>query len=182
MRCFIAIDLPVEVREVLARVMRKIVQKRLIDAKFVEIDNLHLTMKFLGEIDVLILEKIQENLKNIKQACFSVTLDGLGVFTPEFPRVLWAALDGPAIFVLAEKIEQATEKLVPREQRSFAAHVTLARIKRVLSDEFYEFIEIGDTKKLTFTVDQFVLKKSELTRDGPIYTDIACYQLKDSGH
>jgi len=177
MRCFIAVDLPVEVREELARIANEIRKSGLLKAKFVEPENYHLTLKFLGEQPPARVEAIKNILAEIKLESFDARLGKLGVFTPAFIRVIWASLEASEIFDLHDKIDKALASLMPCDAR-FESHVTIARVKFVKDKQaLLELLSKIRPREINFRVNSFRLKSSTLTPKGPIYHDIAVFPL-----
>lgn len=178
MRCFIALDLPKEVKDYLFEFQRK---SRTQDAKitWVAKKNLHLTLKFLGDINQEKIEKIKERLSIIASKQISARLDKLGIFPDEAqPRVFWIGITPEKeILKLAHQIDEETLDLVSSEQR-FKAHLTLGRIKTLKSRKnFLEFVQKLNIEKMSFSLTSFTLYQSELTKQGPIYKIIATYSL-----
>lgn len=110
-------------------------KKSIHGARWLKPDNLHLTLKFLGNCDPAIVEAIDQTLRGVaeRRHAFTFSLDGLGVFPSlRRARVLWVGVgEGTTLFEeLAEDIEHAVEELgFQPETRPFHAHVTLARLK-----------------------------------------------------
>ena len=132
MRLFVALEIPPAVRENLAGLIRDL---RAIapQPKWVRVENLHITLKFIGEVADTKLEAIRQALGEVRSEA-PVTLDfrGLGFFPNEkYPRVFWAGMEASAnLKGLAADIDRAMEKLgIPREQRPFSPHLTLARFQ-----------------------------------------------------
>src|SRR5712692_4062615 len=132
MRLFVALEIPSAVRENLAALLKSIraVSPR---TRWVRPENLHVTLKFIGEVPETKLVAIRSALAGV---CSDqpVTLDfrGLGFFpNDKHPRVFWAGIEAsPNLITLAADIDKATEKLgIPREQRPFSPHLTLARFE-----------------------------------------------------
>lgn len=176
MRYFVAIDLPQVLKNELKRIQSEWHKCSLFSGKFVESGNLHLTLRFLGELGQDTVASIQKDLSSLKFKSFEMRLGKLGVFVPDNPRVLWVDLIGKEIYQLQNQIEILVQKFIEPELRPFVSHVTLARIKQVYNRHalLNKLNEIK-VKPLSFAVDKFVLKQSELTRNGPIYTTVACY-------
>jgi RNA 2',3'-cyclic 3'-phosphodiesterase len=134
MRVFIAIDLTDEVRIQLAEVI-KYLRRTDIRASWVRAENLHITMKFLGDINDEIVPDLCRILDRIgkKESCFKVNLKGTGFFPQRGqPRILYAAIDQQQKFV--KLIDQLDRELVPGgfdPEKNFVSHITLARIKGV---------------------------------------------------
>lgn len=180
MRYFIAIDLPSKIIDELVRVQKELARTNSFDGKFVEPENLHLTMRFLGELNFEKLNSIKQALKAICFESFEMSLGQLGIFVPEMPRVLWVDLLGKDVYLLQGQIDQAIKSFVEPEPKPFVSHVTLARIKFVHQLRmFLKEIENARVEPLIFSVDKFILKQSELTPDGPIYHDVEVYSAFD---
>lgn len=132
MRLFVAIDLPNEIRSALAafvKEMRGIAPQ----AKWVRVENLHITLKFLGQTDPAKLRGIQDTLASVRST-EPVTLDfgGLGFFPNEKrPRVFWVGMESSTnLKALADDIDHGMHKLgFPLEERPFTPHLTLARFQ-----------------------------------------------------
>ncbi len=174
MRCFLAIELNEEVKNELIKIQEEI--KPFLDAKFVELGNLHLTLKFFGEVDEKDFREIQEALKEIKFPKFSVSLGKIGFFPNEnLAKVLWISLESEEILELSGKIDTS---LINFKDKDFESHVTLARIKNISNkEEFLKKIKDFKIKPISFNVRDFVLKKSTLTAKGPIYEDVERFEL-----
>jgi len=179
MRCFIAIDLPDEVKEELSKVQKEINKNA--KFKFVEPQNLHLTLKFLGEISDYNLNQIKEALKQIKFRKIKARLNDIGVFpSPNYVRVVWIGLEpSEKIKELHKKIDEALSDInIEKKDKRFESHVTLARVKFILDKKaFAEKLQKVRVKQLDFNIDSFKLKKSTLTKTGPIYEDILVFKL-----
>src|SRR5437667_7250043 len=132
MRLFVALEIPSAVRENLANLLQSL---RAVSpqSKWVRPENLHVTLKFIGEAPEAKLAGIRVALAGVRSEQ-PVTLEfrGLGFFPNEkHPRVFWAGIEASAnLKTLAADIESALEKLRPRENREFSPHLTLARFER----------------------------------------------------
>ena len=172
-RCFIAIDLPAEVKNQLISLQNKIPSD---DVKMILVDSqiLHLTVKFFGEIDEAQIEKVKEILKNTKFSKFKAKITELGVFSPAFVRVVWVGLEPKQKFLeIKEILDDHLEKIGFLTDKGFESHVTLARMK-TLKDKrtFIEQLSKVKFQEIDFTVDNIKLKKSTLTPNGPVYEDL----------
>jgi len=177
MRCFISIDLESEIKKEIKCIQEKLRKKVLFTGKFTEIENLHLTLKFLGEIDEEKIEEVKKLLSKIKFSEFEISLGEVGVFSVKFPRIIWIKLNGIGIWDLQKQIDSALGGLFPAEEK-FMGHVTLARIKKVGDrKEFLDYLKSVKCKNLKFNVKEFSFKKSELFSDGPKYEDIENYKF-----
>ncbi len=179
MRTFIAIDLPQEIKEELAR-LQALLKKSGADVKWVTPKNIHLTLKFLGEISEDTCAKIASVIEGVaaKTAPFAISLASLGAFPKiQFPRVIWVALSNgdKETQLLAENLENSLEKLgIPKEERAFSSHITIGRLRSPLNkDKLIEALKKAESyfsgKNLGFTADKITLFKSLLGPGGPVY-------------
>lgn len=173
MRLFIAIKVSEEARRELERIQEQIKQKG------VKLPSeLHLTLKFLGEIDESRVGQLKKNLSDIDFSRFSLTLDGLDVFQPRHVRVvhIGVAPEGQ-VRELFEKIHSATADI--HVDHEFRPHITVARVK-FLEDrkEFLDRIGRIQVAPIEFKVDSFYLIRSTLTEKGPVYEDLAEFTAK----
>lgn len=177
MRLFVALEIPPEVREKLAaliRELRAIAPKE----KWVRAENLHATLKFIGEVPPEKLDPIRKALAAV-QSDSPVKLDfrGLGFFPNEkHPRVFWASIEAsPNLKKLAADIELATERLgIAREQRPFSPHLTLARFeRRKLPEKLQTAVRENTTREFgALETNQFHLIESKLKPSGAEYTTL----------
>ncbi|MCR4368591.1 MAG: RNA 2',3'-cyclic phosphodiesterase [archaeon] len=177
MRLFTAITIPEKQRE---KIYAELIQELPEQMKAVEKQNIHLTLVFIGEKNTAEAKNIQEKLSKIKHHSFQITLCGIGCFGS---RVMWlGAKEGEKeITQLAEKI--FAELKIPKEQ--VVAHATLARNKKASPKEFFGAKNNLSEKKFStsFEATGFVLVKSSLTKDGPIYEEFPeiTFSKRDSG-
>lgn len=131
MRAFIAIELTHEVHERLVAVKRELVRHRAA-VRWVRDDNLHLTIKFLGDVSAEALESLHGELTALLRATppLAATVCGLGVFPDtRRPRVVWAGVTCPGLGTVAAAVDAAAVRIgVAPETRPFSAHVTLGRV------------------------------------------------------
>lgn len=173
MRIFIALDLPDEIKKELSRLQDLLPE---FNGKKTELDNMHLTLKFLGEITPENLEQIKAKLKKIKLQRFKVHLGELGIFTPRFIKIIWIRLIGAER--LQEEIDKQMNPLFKGETR-FMSHITLARVKAVKErKDFLEKVSKLKAKWMEFPIEKFVLKESVLGKDKPAYQDLEIYELE----
>jgi len=179
-RCFIALDLPREAINYIGELQKQIEKKNLFTGKFTETENLHLTLKFLGEIEEEKVEEVKKRLREIKIQSFEARLGEVGVFSSKYSsyvRVIWLKLDGKGVFGLQKLIEEKLKGIFQPEER-FMSHITIARVKHVANrKEIIDYIKNLKTKDIKFKVDKFFLKKSTLEAAGPVYEDIEEYGL-----
>ncbi len=165
MRLFVAVEIPEEIRNRLA-LLQEDLKKTGQKARYVAPENLHLTLKFIGEAEP---GPILEMLGSLKAKPFEVDVRGVGVF----PGVVWAGLEPTE--PLAEMANQIELMLkLPKERRGFLPHLTIAR----LEGRPIEFLrKHGDDFFGRFCVSEFKLKQSILTPKGPIYSDLGVWKL-----
>ncbi|PLJ77045.1 RNA 2',3'-cyclic phosphodiesterase [Infirmifilum sp. SLHALR2] len=151
-------------------------------AKFVETENLHITLQFIGEIPREKVQGVASKLMEVKASSFSMELQGIGAFpNPKNPRVIWIGVrrGSEELSRLAQEVYKAvTAAGVKLEREDFQPHLTIARVKAPLGGEVRKIIEKNSS---TFfgeqDVTKFYLIKSVLTPRGPVYTDLAEFQL-----
>jgi len=179
-RTFIALDLPREAMKYVEELQKQIEKKNLFTGKFTETENLHLTLKFLGEIEEEKVEEVKKRLREVKMQSFEARLGEIGIFSSKYSsyvRVIWIKLDGKGIFGLQKEIDERLKEIFQPEKR-FMSHITLARVKHVKNKkELIDYIKNLKTKDIKFKVDKFFLKKSTLQEQGPVYEDLEEYEL-----
>jgi RNA 2',3'-cyclic 3'-phosphodiesterase len=188
MRAFIAIELPQETKDTLARLQAKLKMAGA-DVKWVEPKNIHLTLKFLGEIEEQTQNRIITQLEAISSAVknFDICLTCCGAFpNTDSPRVIWAGIEqgDKEVYTLAKAIETHLESIsIPKENREFSSHITLGRTRSSKNrHELAKTISRLNLKTLKeqFTASKITLFKSTLTPCGPIYEMIKEFPLSGS--
>jgi 2'-5' RNA ligase len=180
MRTFIAIDIPAKVKKAVSETIADIKKANLVEGNFVKSEQLHLTLKFLGEVQEKDVEKVSLILEEISKTTkkFTVELKGLGHFNE---KILWiGSPENNEIVNLANGIDEKLSKLgFAKEIRPFAIHLTLCRIKNLKnSKRFAEFIAKYKDKSFgKFAVSEIKLMKSTLSEEGPIYEVIRGFNL-----
>ncbi len=175
MRTFISVRLNEEAVEEIKRIQKELSKSGLYNGKITEEENLHLTLKFLGEVNEKQVEEVRRRLKEIKLLKFEVKLGDIGVFSKEFVRIIWVKLEGAED--LQRQVDEALHGLFTHEKR-YMGHLTIARVKSVKDkNEFIEFLTKIKVKEVSFEVDKFELMKSELTPKGPMYKVLDEYWL-----
>ena len=154
------------------------------DIKLVEKENLHFTVKFLGEIPEGLVDEIDKRIKGLVLLRMVVNVRGLGAFPDaRRPRVIWAGVapqDLPQISMGGQQVTDALEGIGESDDRGFHPHITLARVRSPRSHEAlasmlrdYSGKEFGKT-----TIGSLKLKSSVLTPNGPTYRDVREYALQ----
>jgi len=175
-RGFIAVD--IKATDKIIRFLDEI-NKINADVKTVDSKNIHITLKFLGDIQNEKIESIEEIIKNsVKEiSSFNLKLIGSSVFpNKNYIRVVWIGIEDSDILKnIARNIDEEIAKLgFKKEKRGFSAHLTLGRVKTAKNkDKLLKIIEeYTDFDFGIQKVNSIKLKKSQLTPSGPIYTTI----------
>ncbi len=188
-RAFIAIELPEEVKSAIARLQARLKTGKTPSVKWVDPEGIHLTLKFLGNVAADKLGDITKAIEKASQGIppFQLKVKDLGVF-PNFNRVrvVWVGMSGETdrLSQLQKRLEANLAPLgFAPESRPFTAHLTLARVREQASPaEQQNFGQlIASTKFETtsdFRVNSVRLMRSQLTREGAIYSQISSVKLK----
>ncbi len=178
-RLFVAVDLPDAIKNEL-----NAIAFGLPGAKWVPPDQLHLTVRFIGEVDGGLFREIQKDLESIEAKGFDLRLKGLGYFPPrQEPRVLWVGIEkSEALLHLRRKIDRQLNQLgIAAEKRNFSPHITIARLKETPVGRLTNFLSGNALFCLPkFYVDSFYLYSSVLTTKGAIHQQEAAYPLSNS--
>ncbi len=185
MRLFVALDIPDEVGSALATLAAKL-RDAYPHARWARIEGLHVTLKFIGETSPEKAPAIKVALGSLpSRSAFTMTFRGLGFFPNERrPRVLWAGVAaGPELAALAAGVETALATLgLPREERAFSPHLTLARFDSPgRLDALHAAIEkAGPLEFGAATAQEFHLYQSVLKPGGAEYTRLATFPFAGS--
>ncbi len=188
MRTFIAIQLPQEIKGALSRIQEKLKSSGA-DVKWVAWQNIHLTLKFLGEIDDKKLDKvvyILEDIAKIKNP-FPIRISSIGAFpNVNRPRVIWVGIDkgDSQTKEIARELEEKIAKVgIPSEDRPYSSHITIGRVRSVLNRErlvqdLKTLIDKLGQENMEFFASSITIFKSTLTPKGPIYEVLKEANLK----
>ncbi len=175
MRLFTALGLPDEIARPLL-----LMQAGVPGARWQKREQLHLTLRFIGEVDGAEANAIDDALATIAVPSFTLELKGVGSFGGKNPRDLWAgAAPNEALVRLNRKIESALQRIgLEPEARKFTPHVTLARLKNAPRGAVMDYLTDHALYASTpFAVTAFCLYSSKLTSDGSIYRVERAYPL-----
>ena len=183
-RTFIAIDIPPWVKTEIAGIQNRLKSLNL-NASWVSQANMHMTLKFLGDIDPHSAPAIKKTMTAVLHTTpkFSVSLGGLGVFPNlKRPRAVWIAIqdNSGALKTIWEKTEDAMAALnFPGETREFTPHLTLGRIKSAKGKALLKHaLQTAPSIELSpFEITSVKFYQSQLTPKGSIYTVLAQFQL-----
>jgi 2'-5' RNA ligase len=173
MRTFIAVEVPEGIRKVVHDVVPTETKKGL-PIKWVAFQNLHITLKFLGEIDENMKVEMGPVVAGVcrKYKPFQVRLQGLGCFPgPKNPRVLWVGVGegSTQLCDLAAELENGLAPLGFKEEKRFHPHLTIGRIKKFCK---VDDILARNISTDTFGVDSVMLFRSILKPEGPVYEEL----------
>lgn len=177
-RLFVGIALPKPIRDRLAGL-----QNGVPGARWVEPDNLHITLRFIGEVDEDVAEDIDEHLTTIAAPAFDLSIGGLGRFGDRRgARILWVGVEPqPALVHLRDKVESACVRAgLEPDGRKYRPHVTLARFRDPGGQRVDQVVAANtDWQAGTFRARSFILFSSHLGRSGAHYRAEAEYPLHD---
>lgn len=174
-RLFVAIRPPEPVRTQLLDLMEGVA-----GARWQDDDQLHLTLRFIGEVDRHAADGIHAALSTLRHPSFEIALRGLGLFDKRGkPTTLWAGVSPhEALGALQRKVDQALVRAgLPPETRAFHPHITLARVNRSTGPLDPFLSRSGTVSSPPFSVDSFALYESRLTQDGAVYSEIDRFTL-----
>lgn len=188
-RSFIAIELPAAVISLLDSVQQELKALGL-KARWVRPQNIHLTLKFLGNIDRAAIEDIGRAMAGAAGDCapFALTVGGVGFF-PDIrrPRVVWIGLGG-ATAVLLNLQRNLAHRLAAvgfaKDKRPFKAHLTLGRIRQAVNPNILDqaIKDYSDLGNLKFSADRIILFKSDLRPSGAVYSHLRQAELTPELH
>lgn len=175
-RLFTALSLPVTVRNRLSDL-----QGGVPGARWIDPEEMHITLRFIGEVDENIAHDIDDTLSALRAPAFRLSLAGLGEFGGRQPHALWAAVTrNDALVHLVQKIETALRRLgLEAEARKYTPHVTLARLKNASPERIAAFIahhNLFSTED--FEINSFTLFSSHLAGGGSHYVPERIYPLE----
>ena len=179
-RLFVALDLPETISSRLAGLQQPLPRSR-----WVPPENMHITLRFIGEVSRSAADDVADMLSRISMPAFELTIADIGHFgTRGRVRALWAGVGkSPKLMRLQGKVEMACQRagLAP-EGRKFHPHITLARCRDIREDQAQAVLGLYDGfTGGTVRADAFVLYSSRLGHAGPVYTPEARYPLAGSG-
>jgi RNA 2',3'-cyclic 3'-phosphodiesterase len=175
-RLFVAIRPPEEVRDLLIDAMDDSPAFR-----WVGDDQLHLTLRFIGEVERPVANDIAAALQGIRSPGFRLRIKSVGKFERKNGGALWAGIEPrEPVVALSAKVERAVQQAgMEPEHRTFSPHVTLARWNRRNAGAVDAFLSRNsDLRSDPFDVDRFILFESKLSRHGAHYEEVAEFELR----
>ncbi len=175
-RAFLALDISQEMKAKIMELEERVARTGA-DVKLVEMENLHVTLKFLGEITPERVETIREVLAGLKESPFQLEAKGTGVFpSMRMPRVLWVGVGKGSNEVISifRHLDEDLSRLGFPKERDFTPHLTIGRVRSGRgSGDLLEALSAFRSATFGETLaGKVVLKKSQLTPSGPIYSNL----------
>lgn len=165
-RLFTALEIPRD-----ATLSLSLLKGGLVGARWIDVENYHITLRFIGDIEGHIADEIVHALDRINKQEFTLTLSGVGAFGGKKPHSIYAGVaPSPELYALQEQIERICQRLgLPADARKFTPHVTLARLKNLRDEDIARYLAArGNFMSVPFKVNRFTLMSSrESTGGGP---------------
>jgi 2'-5' RNA ligase len=181
MRLFVGIEIPSDIAADLYPIGRAL---RGVDAQTP--DNMHLTLKFIGNVDPGLAAEVDEVLSKVRFDPFDLQISGLGLFaSTRKARILWAGVkDQPELSRLAGRVENALAQIEEvaalLDGRKFTPHITLARNREAPRAVIEQCVaDHANLRSEPFSVQRFCLYQSHQTDDGPKFEILAAYTGED---
>jgi RNA 2',3'-cyclic 3'-phosphodiesterase len=174
-RLFVAIRPPEQIRDLLVDAMDQSA-----DFRWQDDEQLHLTLRFVGEVERPAADDLADALGRIRAAPLELRIAGVGRFEQRSSGALWAGVEPkPPLAALAAKVERVCQSIgLEPERRAFHPHITLARWKGRRTREVHDFLERRRSlSSAPFAVDDFILFESRLSRHGAHHEAIETYRL-----
>ena len=180
MRSFISIEFPENIKKEIFKTFESLKNSGTAFGNFVKKENMHLTLKFLGNLSEEKIKEIKKKLCEVNFKTFNTDVGNIGFFPSEkYVRVIWVDLISEKIKGLKKTIDDKLHEIgINHDGREFSSHITVARIKKMKNKEdFFKKIKELKIKKMNFEINDFFLIKSELRKDGPVYKIIKKFEL-----
>lgn len=166
-RLFTALEIPRD-----AALSLSLLRGGLPGARWIDVENYHLTLRFFGDVEGHVADDIANALDRVHRPSFQLTLSGVGAFGGKKPHSIWAGVaPSPDLNALQAEIERICQRLgLPADPRKFTPHVTLARLKNTSPDEAARYLSSrGNFSAMPFRVGRFVLMSSRESVGGGPY-------------
>jgi 2'-5' RNA ligase len=179
-RLFIAVELPSYIKEEIMRLQKDLMGKRVLIGTYPKPDAMHLTLKFIGDVEQNEIPLIQQALRSVEGIRMHARITNLMFFGNfRFPKVVYVALECPDLQKLVDAIDHTLRELCVSEERNFKPHITLARVKEMIDYQAcMDWIENTRVEPLSFDIECFVLMQSKRNSSGPIHIPIERYVFK----
>ena len=152
-------------------------------ARWIDVENYHITLRFIGDIDGRTADEVVNRLDRIDRPEFQVNLTGIGSFGSKKPHSIWAGVSPSAeMNALQSEIERMCQRLgLPPDPRKFTPHVTLARLRHSRLDDVVHYLSgRGDFRTSSFNIGRFVLMSSKESVGGGPYIVEEAFPLQEA--
>ncbi len=166
-RLFTALEIPRD-----AALSLSLLRGGLPGARWVDVENYHLTLRFFGDLEGHVADEVAHALDRVRRPAFTLMLSGVGQFGGKKPHAIWAGVAAsPDLFALQAEIERICKRLgLATDARKFMPHVTLARLKNVSPESVANYLSArGNFATAPFRVGRFVLMSSRDSVGGGPY-------------
>lgn len=177
-RLFTALEIPRHVAMSLS-----LLRGGLPGARWIDVENYHITLRFIGDVDGRTADEIVDRLDRIDRPEFQLSLSSIGSFGSKKPHSVWAGVSpSPDIHALQGEIERICQRIgLPPDPRKFTPHVTLARLKNCRLDDVVHYLSgRGNFQTAPFTVSRFVLMSSKESVGGGPYLTEEVFPLRET--
>ncbi|HEV2506614.1 MAG TPA: RNA 2',3'-cyclic phosphodiesterase [Mesorhizobium sp.] len=177
-RLFTALEIPRD-----AALSLSLLRGGLPGARWIDVENYHLTLRFIGDVTGHVADEVANALDRIERPSFSLTLCGVGAFGQKKPHAVWAGvIPSPDLNMLQADIDRVCKRLgVPTDPRKFTPHVTLARLRNSSPLEVAGYLSArGNFAAMPFRVGRFVLMSSRDSVGGGPYIVEEAWPLSDA--
>lgn len=166
-RLFTALEIPRD-----AALSLSLLRGGLPGARWIDVENYHLTLRFIGDVEGHVADEIANVLDRVDRPAFQMTLSGVGAFGGKKPHAVWAGVSpSPDLTALQGEIDRICQRLgLPADPRKFSPHVTLARLRNASPLDVAQYLSArGNFAALPFRVGRFVLMSSRDSVGGGPY-------------
>jgi 2'-5' RNA ligase len=166
-RLFTALEIPRD-----AAMSLSLLRGGLLGARWIDVENYHLTLRFIGDVEGHVADKIANALDRVRRPSFSLTLSGVGAFGSRKPHAVWAGVaPSPDLNALQAEMERICQRVgIPSDPRKFTPHVTLARLRNSSPADVAHYLSArGNFAAMPFKVGRFVLMSSRDSVGGGPY-------------
>lgn len=166
-RLFTALEIPRD-----AALSLSLLRGGLIGARWIDVENYHITLRFFGDVEGHVADEIANALDRVHRPEFMLNLSGVGAFGSKKPHSIYAGVSpSPDLFALQAEIERICQRLgLPADPRKFTPHVTIARLKNARAEDVARYLSSrGNFATVPFRVGRFVLMSSRDSIGGGPY-------------
>ena len=178
-RLFVALEVPRN-----AAMSLSLLRGGLPGARWIDVENFHITLRFIGDIDGRTADEVVDRLDRIERPEFQLSLSGMGSFGSKKPHSVYAGVTpAPEMYALQGEIERFCQRLgLPADPRKFTPHVTLARLRNARPEDVAHYLTgRGNFYTAPFTVNRFVLMSSKESVGGGPYLMEEVFPLYEAG-